>query len=149
MSLSLCPLSLAEANRLVADWHRHNRPVPGAKFCIGCMDEGGVQGAIIVGRPVARAYDDGLTLEVTRCATNGARNAGSMLYRAAQRATFALGYTRLITYTRTDESGATLKGAGWKVIAKREARSWAKASKARPRVDMSQPHERLLWEAVP
>lgn len=146
MSLALVPLTLAEANALVRRWHRHHQPVPGCKFVIGASDGQDVRGAIIVGRPVARAYDDGWTLEVTRCVTDGTRNAPSLLYGAAQRAAFALGYRRLITYTRTDESGASLRGAGWKVVAKREARSWAEASKARPRVDKSEPSERWLWE---
>ncbi|MBK8006785.1 MAG: hypothetical protein IPK12_23635 [Gemmatimonadetes bacterium] len=146
--LSLCPLSLAEANELVRRWHRHHQPVPGYKFAVGAMRAGAVCGAIVVGRPVARAYDDGWTLEVTRCVTDGSRNVPSMLYGAAQRATFALGYRRLITYTRTDESGASLRGVGWKCVAKREARSWEEASKARPRVDRSEPHERLLWEVT-
>lgn len=151
VSLLLVPLSLSEANQMVRQYHRHNQPVPGCKFCIGArlLDGDELVGAIIVGRPVARAYDDGWTMEVTRCATNGAKNASSMLYAAASRATFALGYRRLITYTRTDESGATMRAAGWKVIAERPARSWAKASIARPREDKSEPAPRLLWEAVP
>lgn len=149
MSLDLTPLTLAEANTLVGQWHRHHQPVPGAKFCVGVADGGRICGAIIVGRPVARHYDDGWTLEVTRCVTDGTRNAPSKLYAAAQRAAFALGYRRLITYTRTDESGASLRAlASWRCVAQREARSWAASSKARPRVDRSEPHERLLWEAT-
>lgn len=147
MGLRVVPMTLAEANRAVANWHRHNRPVPGAKFCIGAADGTAIRAVVIVGRPVARAYDDGLTLELTRLASDGTKNACSILYGAARRATFALGYTRLITYTRTDESGASLRAAGWKCIAKREARSWAKASVKRPRIDATEPHERLLWEA--
>lgn len=141
------PLTVAEANVLIRRWHRHNKPVPGAKFCIAVHDGQDVHGCAVVGRPVARHYDDGLTLEVTRVATDGTKNASSMLYGAARRATFALGYRRLVTYTRTDESGASLRAAGFRVIAKREARSWAESSVKRPRVDMTQPHERLLWEA--
>ena len=148
MSLTLVPLTLAEANELVRRWHRHHQPVPGCKYVIGASDGEAVRGAIIVGRPVARHYDDGWTLEVTRCVTDGTRNAPSLLYGAAQRVAFGLGYRRLITYTRTDESGASLRGVGWKCVAKREARSWAEASKARPRVDKSDPAERLLWEVT-
>lgn len=147
--MQVVPLSLAEANALVSRLHRHHQPVPGAKFCIGAAVGESVVGALIVGRPVARAYDDGWTLEVTRCATDGTRNAPSLLYGAARRATFALGYRRLITYTRTDESGASLRAAGWKVLAEREARSWADCSKSRPRVETTEPHARLLWEAIP
>jgi len=142
------PVTLAEANEFVRQHHRHHQPVPGAKFCVGVSCGGAVCGVAIVGRPVARHYDDGWTMEVTRLATDGTRNASSLLYGACRRATFALGYRRLITYTRTDESGASLRGAGWRVIAERVARSWDASSKARPRVDKSEPHARLLWEAT-
>lgn len=156
MALFLVPATLEEANAVVRRLHRHHRPVPGAKFCIGVSDgRTGMAdedypkfcGVLIAGRPIARGFDDGVTLEVTRCATDGTRNAASLLYGAARRATFALGYRRLITYTRADESGASLRGAGWKVIAERPARSWARSSKARPRDDQSEPYARLLWEA--
>lgn len=149
MSLRLVPLSLAQANEHVAAWHRHNRPVPGAKFWMGAADEGGVLRAVaIVGRPVARMFDDGQTLEVNRVASDGTRNAGSLLYGACARAAFALGYTRLITYTRSDESGSSLRAAGWRVIAEMPARAgWTAPS--RPRADIgSAGVARQLWEAV-
>lgn len=148
MSLKLCPMPLREANRFIALWHRHHRPVPGAKFALGAATLGTMVGIVVVGRPVARAFDDGWTLEVTRCATDGHRNACSFLYGAARRAAFALGFRRLITYTRADESGASLRGAGWRVIAERPARSWQRSSLARPRSDKSEPFQRLLWEVA-
>lgn len=146
--LHLVPVSLAQANEHVAAWHRHNRPVPGAKFCVGAADDKGVLHAVaIVGRPVARNFDDGVTLEVNRVASNGERNANSMLYGACARAAFALGYTRLITYTQAAEGGASLRAAGWKVIAERPARkSWDTVS--RPRYAEYISEVRQLWEAV-
>lgn len=149
MKLHLVPMSLAQANEHVAFWHRHNRPVPGAKFCIGAADDEGVLRAVaIVGRPVARMFDDGQTLEVNRVATDGTRNANSMLYGACARAGFALGYTKIITYTRTDESGSSLKAAGWKVIAERPATvGWSRPSRSRDNgIYDSVP--RQLWEAI-
>lgn len=149
MSLHLVPLTLAQANEHVSAWHRHNNPVPGAKFSMGAADDEGILRAVcIVGRPVARHFDDGMTLEVNRVATDGTKNANSMLYGAAARATFALGYTRLITYTQTDESGSSLRAAGWHVVAERPSRgSWSAPS--RPRKDIrSQGVARQLWERV-
>ena len=147
MSLRLVPVSLAQANEHVAAWHRHNDPVPGAKFCIGTADEDDVLRAVaIVGRPVARNYDDGLTLEVTRVATDGTRNANSMLYGACKRAAFALGYRRLITYTRSDEGGASLRAAGWRVIAERPATAgWSRPSRPRDNTRYESV-QRQLWE---
>ena len=56
---------------------------------------------------------DGWTLEITRLATDGTRNACSALYGAARRAAFALGYSRVITYTLAEEDGASLRAAGF------------------------------------
>ncbi len=152
--LELVPVTLDDANAFVKAFHRHHRPVPGAKFClavasIGVNDVTRIAGVAIVGRPVSRHLDDGWTLEVNRsCVDPTAKNVNSMLYGAAWRAAKALGYRRLITYTLKSESGASLRAAGWQIIAERDKRSWAADSKARPRVDKSEPQERFLWEAV-
>lgn len=105
MSLLIVPVELAEANTFVRQHHRHHGPVVGHKFSLGVSDGEAIRGVAIVGRPVSRMLDDGQTLEVTRVATDGARNAASALYGAARRATFALGYRRLVTYTLPSESG--------------------------------------------
>ncbi len=98
----------------------------------------------MAGRPVARHYDDGDTLELTRLCTDGTRNAASKLLGMFKRAGLGMGYGKLITYTRADKSGASLRAAGFKVIADRPVRSWAKSSAGRPRVDKSEPYQRLL-----
>ena len=61
--LELIPMSLAAANGFVAEHHRHHKPVRGHKFSLGCMVDGRLVGVAIVGRPVSRYLDDGLTLE--------------------------------------------------------------------------------------
>lgn len=146
MRLRLVPVSFAEACHFVEHWHRHHRPPPGHKFSIGVAEGTLLVGVAIVGRPVARHYDDGQTLEVTRAATDGTPNANSMLYGAAARAAFALGYRRLITYTQAAESGSSLRAAGWRVIAERPARrGWDCPS--RPRTDRGVDNvQRTLWE---
>ncbi len=103
--LSPVPVTLAEANEFVSRHHRHHKPVVGHKFSIGAVMGDEIVGVVIVGRPVSRHRDDGLTLEVTRLCTNGAKNACSFLYGAAARAAFALGYRRIGTYIRKDEPG--------------------------------------------
>ena len=143
MSLSLVPISQAEAKAYVKAHHRHHGAPIGAKFCIAASAEGAVVGVAIVGRPVARGYDDGWTLEVTRCCTDGTRNACSFLYGAAWRATKALGYRRLVTYTLASESGASLRAAGWKVIGEVRGGSWSRES--RPRVDKHPTQAKLCW----
>jgi hypothetical protein len=91
--------------------------------------------------------DDGITLEVTRCCTDGTKNAASMLYGAARRATFALGYKRLITYTLQDETGISLTAAGWREIGSAGGGSWSRAD--RRRIDTAPIGQKTLWEAQP
>jgi hypothetical protein len=152
MSLHLVPLSRQVAHECVTRWHRHNGApsIAGDLFRVGAATDDGTLVAVgMAGRPVARHYDDGNTIEVHRISSDGTRNATSMLYGALTRAAFALGYQRVITYTQADESGASLRAAGWKVIATRPARKgWSSVS--RPRDDARyQSTERTLWEAVP
>lgn len=147
MTLRLVPVSFRNACEFVAMHHRHHRPPQGCKFVVGVSDDSVLRGVLIAGRPVARHLDDGDTLEVTRTATDGTRNVNSMLYGAARRAAWALGYRRLITYTQHGETGASLRAAGWHVIAERPARAgWDTPS--RPRSDHGADGiPRTLWEA--
>jgi len=149
MSLRLCPVSLAPANEHVAAWHRHNDPVLQCMFRVGVCDEDGILHAVaIVENPKARMNADGDTLEVTRVASDGTKNACSMLYGACARAAFALGYRRLITYTQADEPGSSLLAAGYRVIAQRPPRpGWSTVSRPRDNTRYESV-QRQLWEAV-
>ena len=147
-ALHIVPVAFADACGFVLMWHRHHQPPVGHKFSLGVADAHGIlRGVAMVSRPVAKACDDGLTLEVSRTATDGTPNANSMLYGAAWRATKALGYGRLVTYTQQGETGASLRAAGWRVIAERPARKgWTTPS--RPRDDRGVDGiPRTLWEA--
>jgi hypothetical protein len=147
VSLRLVPVSFREASAFVAALHRHHRPPVGMKFAIGAADGDVLVGVAMVGRPVARRFDDGLTLEVNRTCTDGTQNANSMLYGAAWRAAKALGYQRLITYTQAGESGTSLSAAGWRVVAERAARSgWDTPSRRRDGHGVDG-IGRTLWEA--
>ncbi len=145
--LNLVPVKLAEANAFVARLHRHHKPVVGHKFSVGAMLGEALVGVAIVGRPVARMRDDGATLEVTRLCTDGTKNACSFLYGAARRATFALGYSRLGTYTLPSEGGASLRACGWKLLGERGGGSWSRQS--RPRSNDHPQGTKLLWECYP
>jgi hypothetical protein len=50
--MKIVPMSLAEANKFVANFHRHNKQVQGAKFSIGASDGECLIGVAIVGRAV-------------------------------------------------------------------------------------------------
>ncbi len=129
MTLFAVPVDLEEATHFVASFHRHSQQrLPSYKFAIGCSDDSNLVGVAIVGRP-PRGLQDGFTMNVARnCVIDDApKGCCSFLYAACWRAWRAMGGRRLITYTLQTESGASLRGAGWRVVAELPARdpaSW-------------------------
>ena len=144
--LCLTPISLREANAFVDRHHRHHKSVTGHKFSIGCTQGGELVGVAIMGRPVSRYLDDGLTLEVNRLCTTGAENACSMLYGAAARAAKAMGYRKIITYTLDTEPGTSLRAAGWRCVGQAGGERWT--GKRRPAADLYPPQMKLRYEKV-
>lgn len=144
--LHLQPITFAEASAFVNQHHSHHIAPIGHKFSIGVNDGQQVVGVIITGRPVARHLDDGWTLEVTRCCTDGTPHVASMLYGAARRAAWALGYKRLITYTLASELGTSLKAAGYREVGVTGGGTWHRRN--RPRVDKHPTGQKVLWEAI-
>lgn len=132
--LELVPITLKEANAFVERYHRHHKPVVGHKFSIAASDGEKIVGVAIVGRPVSRYLDNGLTLEVNRLCTDGTRNACSFLYSAAWRAARNLGYKKLITYILVSETGSSLKAAGWKCVGECGGKRWN--GRSAPKVDL-------------
>lgn len=139
------PITLKEANDFVTKHHRHHQALHYHKFSIGAEVNGNLVGVCIVNRPVARLRDDGRTLEVVRLCTDGTRNVCSFLYAHAARAAFALGYSRIGTYTLPIEGGGSLRAAGWKLIGERGNSSWNRPNRAR--TDKHPVGVKLLWEA--
>ena len=132
--MKIVPMSLAEANEFVANFHRHNKPVQGAKFAIGASNNNRLVGVAIVGRPVSRHLDDGVTAEVTRCCVvdDAPKGCCSFLYSRSWRVWSAMGGERMVTYTLQSESGSSLRGAGWKVIGQSPGFSEGKGWTSRP-----------------
>jgi hypothetical protein len=125
------PTTLREANAYVAELHRHSKPVRGQKFSFGATVDDRLIGVAIVGRPNARLLQDGLTAEVLRVCTDGTRNACSFLYARSWQAARAMGYRRLVTYTLQSESGASLRAAGFVMVAKVPSRDWDRPKRSR------------------
>lgn len=146
MTLELVPITRDEAQAFVALHHRtHAKRPPGWRFGVGAARDGAVVGVAMVSNPKARLFNDGWTAEVSRvCVLQGERNACSLLYAACWRAARALGFRRLITYTLPVEGGASLRGAGWKVVAETRGGSWSR--RERPRVDAHPTQGKLRWE---
>jgi len=147
MTLEIQPISFSEACRFIRQYHRHHKPPMSWKFGCAVNDGQKVVGVITIGRPVSREFDNGWTLEVTRCCTDGTLHAASKLYAAAARAAKALGYKRLITYTLIEEKGTSLIAAGWKSIWTTKGGSWN--CQSRPRIDKAPIGQKVLWEAQP
>lgn len=134
MSLRIVPISRADARRFVLDHHRHHFDPRTWITQFGAAAGDILVGVGIVGIPSARALMSGAqsTAELTRTATDGTRNANSMLSRNGWHLARSLGYERLITYTQEGESGASLRAAGFRVIAERPARGgWDMPSRPR------------------
>ena len=144
MGLRIVPCDIRAANAFVKQHHRHHGPAVAGKFTVAVAQDDWIVGVAIVGRPVARHLEDGYTLEITRVATDGTRNACSILYAASCRAAQALGYQRIVTYTLQSESGASLRAAGFGVADTVRGRSWSCPS--RKRTDKTAVADRLRWE---
>lgn len=144
MALQLAPITLRAANAVIEKWHRHHKPVRGCVSCVSVRSGDETVGVAIIGRPVARMLQDGYTAEVTRCCTDGTRNACSMLYRAAWRTVRALGYRRLITYTLPQEGGASLRAAGMRCIGPAGGGTWNRPN--RERTDKHPTEQKMRWE---
>ncbi|MDR0654630.1 MAG: hypothetical protein LBG12_15170 [Synergistaceae bacterium] len=133
-SMRICPVTLREARQFVKTHHRHNSEPSGHKFSIGLKEDGQLIGVVTAGQPIARANDDGYTLEITRCCVlEGRRNANSMLYAAAIRAARAMGFRRILTYTLPEESGASLKAVGFQSdgLRRHNSNGWNMPGRAR------------------
>lgn len=147
-ALTIVPCTVRDAMSFVAQYHRHHRAPTGGLWAVAAAREGEIVGVAIVARPVARMLMDGWTCEVVRLAVQeGNPNACSMLYAACRRAALALGWRRLVTYTLPEEGGASLRAAGWRVVAERTGGgSWSR--ERRPRVDRHPMQQKIRWEAA-
>ena len=132
MNLSVIPITGHEANDFIKNFHRHNKPVRGQRFSIGASTDKLV-GVAIVGRPIARLLQDGLTAEITRvCVVDTApKGTCSFLYGRCWRIWQQMGGKRLVTYTLQEESGASLRGAGWKIMGKNKGGGWDRKERKR------------------
>lgn len=144
VNLTIKPITLRAANEVVRTIHRHHGTAQGCVFCLQVVDEQGeCHGVVIVGRPVARLLQDGLTCEVTRLASDGYPNVCSKLYAAAQRVAKAMGYRRILTYTLEDETGASLRASNWVDEGPAGGGSWSRT--ARPRTNPSPTGRKRRW----
>jgi hypothetical protein len=151
--MKVVPITLREANDFVQSFHRHNGRTArdGGKFAIGLEEGGELVGVAIAGNPLSATYMDSVTAEVLRTCTNdkAPKGAVSKLYAACWRIWRAMGGERMITYTLKTESGASLRGAGWKIVGQtKEMKNgdWRKKDHLRREWQPIFGQQKLRWE---
>lgn len=145
--LKAAAISRKDANAFVDSLHRHHVAAIGDKYRLSAVNnDGQLVGVVQVGRPVARALDDGSTVEVIRCCTDGTRNACSFLYGRAVQVARLLGYRRIITYTLESESGSSLLASGFKLDGMTDGGSWS--CKSRPRQQKAPTCPKKRWVKI-
>ena len=155
MKLRVIPCSLRKANDFVEVFHRHNLRTSrdGGKFAVAVASDIKVVGVAIVGNPLSATLMDGLTAEVLRVCVlpDAPRNCNSLLYGACRRIWFEMGGRKILTYTLTEESGASLRGAGWVLAATVKGHNiatWGKQDHLRRREQAILGQAKRRWEAV-
>ena len=129
--LEIKPITLRKANEVIEKLHRHHKKARGCRFCLAVYENGRLCGVAIAGRPVARKCDFETVLEITRCATDGTKNAITKLYGAIVRAARPMGYKIVQTYILPDEGGASLRACGFQFDGKSKGGSWTRKDRAR------------------
>ncbi len=133
--IAVRPCDISTARLGVARLHRHLRPPLSTLAAFEVLVDGWPVGWALVGRPVSRVLQERGWVEVTRVAVpsvadGGPANGCSAVYGAVARWARRRG-SPVLTYTRADESGASLRGAGWVETGRVTPRSWSCASRPR------------------
>lgn len=143
--LRLRPCTVKRALPFVALVHRRLPKVQGAMWAVGAWAHGELVGVALVGSPARELNAD--TLAVLRVAViGGHRNACSLLYGACARAGKAMGAENMVTYTHGDESGVSLKAAGWVDGGLTDGGEWSRPGRARQLALDPEP-KRRWWAA--
>ena len=136
--LKVRPISFRDAARFVATHHTHCGPPLVHWFSLGVWNgRWCLMGVAIVGNPVARALMGRNLVEALRvCVRRDTEpmlrdGCCSKLYAAAAQAAERAGYSKVISYTRADEDGASLKAAGWIRESDVPGRGWHSADRRR------------------
>jgi hypothetical protein len=147
--LCIVPLTLARANQLVGEWHRHHKLAIGHRWSIGVTSDGVLCGAAIVGRPVARVTPQYSIAEVSRLVTDGHQNACSIMYAACARAAQAMGFDEIQTFILESEPGISLRAAGWTSDPEpTTAEGWSRPSRKRDETKHPPVAKRRYWKRL-
>ena len=135
--LEIRPVSFSTARAFVLQYHVHCPPPVAWRFGMSVWNGSQMIGVATVGNPVARAFNRRGIVEVNRlCVRRDIPallrwNAASMLYGRCARTAEQSGWHRIITYTREDEDGTSLRAAGWTEEGPAGGGGWHRAARAR------------------
>lgn len=153
--LTLVPCTLRKANDFVAVYHRHSLRTArnGGKFAVAVSFDSAIVAVAIVGNPLSATLMDGFTAEVLRSCSlpDAPKNCNSFLYGACRKIWFDMGGRKLITYTLTQESGASLRGAGWTLastIKGHDPKSWGKSDHLERKEQAIIALPKYRWETI-
>ena len=113
------PVTFAVAHEFVRRHHAHCTPPAAWRFGQAIFNAGTLLGVVMAGNPVAPALNGRGIIEVNRLCIRRdiphalAWNAASQLYGWVAKEAARQGWSHIITYTRTDEEGTSLRAAGW------------------------------------
>jgi hypothetical protein len=105
--------------------------------------DGKCVGVGIAGNP-PRVWQGTGRIVISRVATTGADNACSAVYGALCRASKALGYREAWTYTLPEESGKSLRAAGFVDKGLTDGGEWSRPSRKREKAVQPEPKRRWL-----
>lgn len=147
----LVPLTRDQANMFIAQHHRHCGRVTSHRAAIGCELGDVLIGVAILANPVSRVLKtrDRFLVEIVRLcvAPSAPRNTASWLYGRARRTAAGLGFRRVTTVNLDEESGASLRGAGFRQVAAMPARrGWDVPSRRRDAL-RTDGRAKRRWEA--
>lgn len=144
--MKIVPITQRDAKAWIDKVHRHLDPPVGDIIRVALTSDGIIVGVGVAGRPGARGLQDGTTIEVTRVAVlEGYPNACSIIYGALRRAAKSLGWQRVVTYTRADEPGSSVKAAGFRLDGHVRGRDWSCRSRPRKAVKEIIDKNRWMW----
>ena len=148
-NLVVRPVRFAVATGFVRRHHVHRGAPTAWRFGASVTNGPTLLGVVMVGNPVARGFNGRGMVEVNRlCVRRDVPaalrwNACSRLYAWACGEAERRGFTRIITYTRADEDGASLRAAGWTKEARVRGRSWN--TRTRVRAESGPPIDKDRW----
>ncbi len=147
--LELHPIAFGAARDFVARYHRHCAAPVTWRFGKAVWNGRVMVGVVMAGNPVAPALNGRGIVEVNRLCIRRdvpralAWNAASMLYGWAAREAALRGWSKIITYTRSDEAGTSLVASGWEREAVTRGRGWH--SKGRRRSNTNAFIDKVRW----